>query len=224
MAELNIISLKIINPAGEPVANRFFRQPGNPKELGLVLPGLNYSCDMPLLYFATSLFIQLGCNVLQIRADYARPDFQALPKLEQAQRLGADATAALQACLAYKEEGTSYEQIYLLGKSIGTISMAFVLSAYADLPLKPIWLTPLLRQPMLVEAALHWKGPALWIACSADHTFDASAWEQVAQAQNQHQLLVDQANHRLEISGDLMNTLRIQQEILEAIQEFVQTQ
>jgi hypothetical protein len=221
MPDIEITPLEVLNPEGERVADQFFRQSDRARCLALVLPGLNYTCEMPLLYYATHLLLEHGCDVLQVRADYTRPEFQTLGKMEQAQRLGADSGTALQAALTARPDGGGYEQIYLLGKSIGTISMAFLLSAFPDLPHKPIWLTPLLRQPLLVEAALNWKGPAFWIASREDHTFDPAAWTRVEGTLHQQHLLLDRGNHRLEVPGDIETTLANLKSVLLTIRKFI---
>lgn len=221
MLDFEVTILEITNPEGEGVANQFTHQPGSARSLALIFPGLNYTCEMPLLYFATQLFLEHGWDVLQVRADYTRPEFQALGKMEQAQRLGADSSAVLQAALAIRGQGEHYEQISLLGKSIGTISMAFLLSLHPDLPFRPIWLTPLLRQPLLLEAALSWKGKGLWIASKEDHTYEAAAWERAAQTPGQQLLLLDRGNHRLEVAGNLEASLANLGRVQGAIRQFL---
>jgi len=220
MSEVKITSREIVNPAGEPVANRFYQQP-DARKLALVLPGMNYTCEMPLLYYATHLLLEHGCDVLQVCTDYTHSEFQALGKMEQAQRLGSDAVSSLQAARTARPDSGGYEQIYLLGKSIGTISLAFLLSAFPDLPFKPIWLTPLLRQPLLVEAALSWKGPALWIASVEDQTYAAAGWIKIIQKPDQQLLLLDRGNHRLEIPDEIETTLANLKSVLLAIQNFI---
>ncbi len=221
MPDIEVTTLEILNPAGEAVTNQFFRQPGSARSLALVLPGLNYTCQMSLLYYATHLLLEHGCDVLQVRADYTGPAFQALGKMEQAQRLGADSGAALQAVLANRANGAPYEQIYLLGKSIGTISMAFLLSGFADLPFRPIWLTPLLRQPLLLDTALSWKGSGLWIASVEDPTYASAGWIRLITTPGQQLLLLDRGNHRLEVPGEIETTLANLKSVLLEIEKFI---
>jgi hypothetical protein len=40
------------------VPNTFFHQEINNGHLALILPGLNYTCDMPLLYYATQIMLE----------------------------------------------------------------------------------------------------------------------------------------------------------------------
>jgi hypothetical protein len=54
------------------VPNLFLRQTGSAKILAVEYPGLNYSCDMPLLYYPANLLLDRGADVLQVKADYTR--------------------------------------------------------------------------------------------------------------------------------------------------------
>ena len=213
---MKITDLDIESSTRQPIPNRFFEQETETDSLGLVLPGLNYSCDMPLLYYPTNIFLEKGMNVLQMWADYREPGFQALSRLEQAQRLGAEALSALQAGLTRQNT----KKVFLLGKSIGTISMAFLLTAQPDLPIYPIWLTPLLQQSFLVDTAEQWNGPSLWIASSADRTYQADSMQRIQQIKDTQIQLFADADHRLEVAGNLARTLQILGQVCAAITEF----
>jgi hypothetical protein len=227
MFNIHTTSIEITNSAGEKIGNQFFRLPNEASALGLVFPGQNYTCEMPLLYYATNLLLERGCNVLQVRVDYTRAEFQALSRWEQAQKLGTDASTALQALLHAARQPSADNQgdlpIYVLGKSIGTIATALLLAGFSNLPFKPIWLTPLLRQPLLMEAALDWKSPALWIASQEDHTFDESSWTRLAKISEHQCLLLEHGNHRLEVPGNLELTLSNLQATLQAIELFLKS-
>lgn len=217
MSEINIYNLMIQGYTDKALPNRFFRQTGEANDLALVLPGLNYTADMPLLYYPTRLLVERGADVLQVRADYTRPDFQALNRLEQMRWLGADAQAALQ---AGQRQG-DYRRLILLGKSIGTMTMAYLVSLGGYPQATTIWLTPLLRQPWLVEAAMQCRAHALFIVGTGDRTYDQEALERVQDAIAARTLLLPGANHSLEIAGDLQQSLKFMQEILQTIADFL---
>ncbi|MDO9084878.1 MAG: hypothetical protein Q7U53_01620 [Anaerolineaceae bacterium] len=40
------------------VPNTFFRQETETNQLTMIFPGLNYSCDMPLLYYAAQIMLE----------------------------------------------------------------------------------------------------------------------------------------------------------------------
>jgi hypothetical protein len=223
MPDIEITQLPIHSHSNEALSNRFFRQSAKASELALVLPGLNYTADNPLLYYPTRLLVERGADVLQVRADYTRPDFQSLDRLEQMRWLGADALAALEAGQRQRD----YNRLILIGKSIGTLTMAYLCGTEHRANLvgvaqaTTIWLTPLLRQPWLVEAALQCRGPALYIAGTGDRTYDQEALQRIQDATGARALLLPGANHSLEIAGDLQQSLKFMQEILQTIADFL---
>ena len=217
MPEIEITQLPIQGHNGETLPNRFFRQKDNASELALVLPGLNYTADNPLLYYPSRLLVERGADVLQVRADYTRPDFQSLDRLEQMRWLGEDAQAALGAGQRQRD----YRRLILIGKSIGTLTQAYLVSLGGCAQATTIWLTPLLRQPWLVDAALQCRGRALFIAGTGDRTYDQDALQRIQDATGARALLLPGANHSLEIAGDLQQSLKFMQEILQTIADFL---
>jgi len=214
---VTITALEIAGYGSKPVPNRFFRQEQAATRLGLVFPGLGYNCDMPLLYYPTKLLLARGADVLQLRPDYATPEFQSLPGEERARRAGADASAALHAGLAQRH----YRQIVLVGKSIGTLAIAQLVSTEARLAdAVTIWLTPVFRGRQVVEAAARFQGPALFVAGTADSLFDADAMSRLREATRTETLVVEGADHSMEISGDLLRSVGVLDQVVRAVAGF----
>jgi len=213
-----ITKLEIAGFAGKPIPNRFFRQEQAADRLGVVFPGLGYNCDMPLLYYPTKLLVDRGADVLQLRPDYNMPDFLSLSGEERARRAFADATAALRAALAERR----YQHVTLVGKSIGTMALAHLLATEARLAdAVTVWLTPLLRIPQVAEAAGRFHGPALYVAGTADPNFDADAMSRVQETTGAEALIVQGADHSMEIRGGLLRSVAILQQIIQAIAGFL---
>jgi hypothetical protein len=201
----------------QPVPNLFMRQAGAASTLAVVYPGLNYTCDMPLLYYPANLLLERGADVLQVKADYSGAAFQALPGTERFQWAYADAAAALGAGRAQRE----YAQVVLIGKSIGTLALAQLISTGAAEGAAVIWLTPLLHQPVIVEAALRHPGPALFAVGTGDRTYDTAALARIREATGAEAVFVEGGNHRLEIEGDLYRSLKAMEEVLRGIERFL---
>ena len=223
MADVEIASLSITGYASKPVPNRFWRQKTvNARAVGILLPGLTYSCDMPLLFYPARLLLQLGADVLQVNSDYTVPAFRNTSRPEQANWLGSDAQAAVQAGLAQR----GYSYLVLIGKSIGTLALAHLLSQDFGAKISPantlwVWMTPLLRQPWLVEAALRLKSLALFIAGTGDSTYDAREMERIRAATGADLLAVDGADHSLEIASDIHKSLLILVEVMQRMEQFL---
>ena len=214
MPAVEMTTLSIQGYADQQVPNRLF-WPAGALRLGLILPGLRYSCDMPLLFYPARLMIQRQTAVLQVHSDYTQAAFQSASKAEQAHWLAEDAQAALKAGTAAGE----FRDLVLIGKSIGTLALASLVAGGIQAP--AIWLTPLLRQPRLVEAALQQKGPALFVGSSSDPTFDTAQLQRIQAAGKGEGLVVSGADHGLEIPGDIFASLEIMRQVLERIQAFL---
>jgi len=212
-----ITALAITGYGGQLVPNIFFQQEEGSKTLAVLLPGLNYTCDMPLLYYSTRLLEQRGADVLQLHADYTSSDFQMASPLERIQRLSGDALAAVESGLARQ----SYIRLVLVGKSIGTLAMAHLVGTSLGAEAVTIWLTPLLGQPWLAEAAMKSRGPALFVAGTADPAFDASALARIKDRARAEAFLVEGANHSLEIPGDPLGSIQIIVEIMQGLASFL---
>jgi hypothetical protein len=213
MSDLSVTQLEITGQDGQPIPNKFLKQPRAATELAVLFPGLRYTCDMPLLHYTTRLLLERGADVLQLQTDYNRPDFEAAAPLERAQRIGADALAGL---LAGKNQ-RPYSRVVLVGKSIGTLAIGFLLAGGAVPDATIIWLTPLLHQPLLVQAACLCHSPMLFAVGDADSTYDHQALERIRQATGAAVVVLPGANHSLEVPGDLQQSIRHLGTVLEAI-------
>jgi predicted alpha/beta-hydrolase family hydrolase len=87
----------------ELVPNRFLHTKGASDQLAVLLPGLGYTLDMPLFYYAENLLQERGWDVLRVEYAYnTRPEFQTLPKPERDRWILADTTAAWRAGLSQR--------------------------------------------------------------------------------------------------------------------------
>ena len=215
MPDLKITSIPVSGYAGKTVPNRFFRQEGAARTLAVLFPGLNYSCDMPLLFYPLKLLLAWGAEVLQVRADYTVPAYRSLPPEERAAWLAADARAIVHAARLQSE----YTRLVLVGKSIGTIALASLA------PLEPeavtIWLTPLLRNPLVTAAAEQNRGAALFVAGTADDLYDAVALKRIQAATQSEAELIEAGDHSLEIRGDFFASLRALEQVMQAVAGFL---
>ena len=219
MNDVEITTLSISGYGGKPASNRFWRQKGLARTLAVVLPGLRYSCDMPLLYYPAQLLLQRGADVLQLLTDYTVKAFQGSTPQEQSAWLSGDARAAVQTAGAQRE----YARLVLVGKSIGTLAMAQLIEANMGAGAATIWLTPLLHHPQVVEAASACPDPSLFVAGTADPAFDAVAMRRIQDATGAEVLLIEGANHSMEVPGDIFRSLRILAEVMEGIDSFLGT-
>jgi predicted alpha/beta-hydrolase family hydrolase len=225
LAAYEFTSLAFQGFHNSPLPNLFLRQADPPTTLAVLYPGLNYTCDMPLLYYSTGLLLRRGVDVLQVKADYTAQAFQSRPPDERAGWLLADSAAALQAGLTQR----SYARVILIGKSIGTIALAGLIACGAAGGAANgaagnaaiVWLTPLLHQSTIVEAALAHQGPGLFVVGTADRTYDAAALARILEETAAEALYVEGGDHRLEIESDLYRSLDALRQIMLGIERFI---
>ncbi|MER3459557.1 MAG: hypothetical protein C4309_13855, partial [Chloroflexota bacterium] len=82
--KVSTTTLQISGYQGEPVPNTFFQHGGATDHIAIVLPGVRYTCPMPLLYYPTRLLLSMGADVLWVEYTYdQRPGFWALSEAER---------------------------------------------------------------------------------------------------------------------------------------------
>ncbi len=207
-----------------PLANLFIHQEEPAKHLALVLPGLGYNADMPLLYYPSRLLLERNCDVLQIRPDYQGRAFQTAAYEDRLEWMFADALAGLQAGLAQ----TAYQKLVLVGKSIGTLGMALLLSRDRDSGADPllsrsvtVWITPLLHETVVVEAALGCAAPSFFMAGTADSTYDPATLAYIQKKTGAQAWLAEKANHSLELADDPLASLELLTQGMRALSTFL---
>jgi len=190
-------TLSIQTAAGRVLENSFFDAGLSNGWLALVLPGLAYSVDMPLLYYSKLLLLNRSVDVLQLMPATLSTEFQALDAAGRQEWLRQDVLAGLEAGLAQRE----YRGILLLGKSIGTIGLALALrEAEARLPSVAVWLTPLFREPVVMDAAMTDEGPAFFLCGGADPTYLHDSLDQILKARTKAiACVIPKADHSLEL-------------------------
>jgi len=218
MPNIEYTSLHVTGHANGTVANRFLKQVDKARALAVIFPGLNYTCDNPLLYYITRLAIERSADVLQLWANYTLPQFQSLSKPDQVKWLLEDAKSLIEA----GQNQRRYEHLILVGKSIGTLTLAALFEPGKELANTPaIWLTPLFHQPLVLNSALGASGRALFAVGTADPTYAAEAFKRVQSLSTAQVVILPGADHGLEIPGDTPGTLDALKKVLAAAAAFL---
>jgi predicted alpha/beta-hydrolase family hydrolase len=213
-------TLTIQGHRDEPVPNRLLRPQGAIDHLAVLLPGLGYTLDMPLFYYAEHLLLERGWDVLRVEYAYnTRPEFQTLPKSERDRWLLADTTAAWRAGLGQR----TYGRVVLIGKSLGTLATGHLLTLAEDLPptVGAVWLTPLLAEERLRQQIQQYGGPSLFVIGTADPQFDPVVLETMQVATIGEAVVVRNADHGMDIPGDPVASVRAVERVVEALGRFL---
>jgi hypothetical protein len=180
------------------VPNTFISQESS-NHLAIIFPGLGYNADMPLLYYTTSVLSKQGADVLQLRYTYQNEAFQSLAEQAQYQKIIADCSAAH--AVAIKQR--SYSRITLVGKSLGTLALGHLLTQSDISSTKFVWLTPLFRNEPLRKQLTSRKHQALFVIGTKDPHYKADVLNEVENKTGGESLVVQNANHSLEVEGVL---------------------
>jgi hypothetical protein len=215
--ELRLSSLDVVGYKAQPVPNTLIAQPNPARHLGIVLPGYRYSAEMAPLYYAGCILLDQGADLLRIEYTYYRTDFLKQPESEQDKWLSSDVFAACKAALSH----SSYEKITLVGKSIGTIAMGHLLTDPAFQRATCIWLTPLLTVEWLCSRIEQTQPRSLFVMGTADRFYKPDILKRLEDMTGGQSLILEGANHALEIPGDIPKSLVVLNQIVQALQEFL---
>jgi Alpha/beta hydrolase domain len=215
--EWNLRSLDVVGYKDQPVPNTFIVQPNPTRHLGIVLPGYRYSPEMAPLYYAGRILLEGGADLMRIEYTYYRTDFPKQPESEQDKWISGDVFAACEAAFSQR----AYEKITLIGKSMGTLAMAQLLVDPRFQRATCVWLTPLLTVERLSSRIEQIHPRSLFIIGTADQFYKPDILERLEQSTGGRSLVLEGANHGLEIPGDIPRSLAALEQIVQALQEFL---
>lgn len=199
-----------INGYGDqPVPNQFLRQRDETTTLAVLLPGQGYTADMPLFYYSEWIALEQGWDLLRVDYDYPALAYDASLDVrnqrlgERKQQLHTDVDAAFGAGLKQR----SYETVVLIGKSLGTRAMAYLLSQQITQNVWNIWLTPLIHEPEVREKIERYPGRTFVAIGDKDHFYDREYLAELDASNGVDLVIVDGADHSMDISGDIFGSI-----------------
>ncbi len=184
--------------------------PENARKLAVIIPGIGYTKDKPILYYSSKLLKETGFEILNV-------SFTGMPE-----NIINDDNLKIQAVkLAYAQikeqlsdvKFSEYEQVVFVGKSLGTIAAAgYVADNRIDA--KQIWYTPLEKTfSYNSENVLAFIGDAdPWSDISAIRSEAAKSRVKLDEYEN--------CNHSLE-SGDILKDIVTLEDSLRKIWDFL---
>lgn len=215
--ELNLSSLDVVGYKNQQVPNAFIIQPKPTRHLGIVLPGYRYSPDMADLHYAGRILLEQGADLLRLEYTYYRTDFMEQPENEQDKWISSDVFAACNAGLSHR----SYEKITLVGKSLGTIAMGHLLADRRFQKATCVWSTPLLTVEWLCSRIEQIHPRSLFIIGTADKFYKPDMLKHLENVTNGRAVVIEGANHGLEIPDSIDKSLFALNQIVQALQEFL---
>jgi hypothetical protein len=173
----------------------------DPDRWVVLLPGMQYTTQAPLLWFAREAATQRGFTALEV--------LDSLPE-------GADAAgwARDRARRALDHAGERAREVVVVGKSLASTAAGLA----ADRLTPAVWLTPLLGQPRVVDDIARASRPALLVGGSADDTWRPDALPDSGLLEIVH---LDGLDHSLQRPGDPGASLQALRAVTERIGRFL---
>lgn len=172
---------------------------------GVLVPGIGYTTQGPLLSFAEVALENRGAYVHHVQWQFPT----GLDGGAQSAFVGEQVTAALDVVAGQAPSATPV----IVAKSIGTL--AAPLAAERGLP--AIWLTPLIRRDVVADAIRRGPAPAMLVGGTADPSWDGT----VARDIGRSVLEVPDADHSLYVPGPLRASAVVLGRVATAIEEFL---
>ena len=215
--EVSLNSLDVVGYNNQHVPTTFITQATPTQHLGIVLPGYRYSVEMAPLYYAARILLEQGADVLRIEYAYYQSDFMKQPESEQDKWISSDVFAACNSVLSRH----SYEKITLIGKSLGTIAMGHLLADSRFQKGTCVWETPLLTVEWLRARIEQIHPRSLFIVGTADKFYKPDILKYLELLTQGQSVVIEGANHGLEIPGDIPKSLMALNQMVQALQEFL---
>jgi len=216
---ISSVQLNIKGYGGRHLKNRLLKQSVDTQEVALIFPGLAYNSNMPLLHYSIETILTSGINVLTVDYDYSNnPEFLKQVQSTRSDWLIEDVESAFNVIT----EEENQKVVCLTGKSLGTIALGHLLETHEELrDAKTIWLTPLIKNPQLLEQMLKYMKDAVLVIGTEDPQYDRDTVDRLNASTQLSGIIIDGANHSLEIEGDVTQSLRVLMQIVAILQQFL---
>lgn len=204
---------------GRVIANKFLKQKKGSGPLSIILPGMRYNVDMPILYYATGILLAAGHSVLSVDLRYPEtPDFLSVSDQERKDWMFKDAEAIYKAV----QEMDGFNLSVLVGKSLGTIQMSYMVQNYQDIrECKMLWLTPLLQNNWVLNQMAAHKGKSLVVIGTADSHYTDDKVARLVKEGKCDVMAITNGNHSLDVPGGVLDSMKQLTSIMSSFKEFI---
>jgi hypothetical protein len=170
---------------------------GDPQRCLVLLPGVRYFSQAPLLWFAREAAQARGWSALE---------------LSERAPAGADPFDWMRDRAARALDSAEAETVAVAGKSLASVAAPLV----TERGLPAVWLTPLLDRPEVVDAVERSRAPTLLIGSPADPT-----WAGYEGPGTPEVLALEGLDHSLQVEGNPVASLDVLRDVTAAIDRFL---
>ncbi|MHA2424192.1 MAG: hypothetical protein ACXAEF_05360 [Candidatus Thorarchaeota archaeon] len=215
--ELEMLNIKGYD--GKDIYNSFLKQKSGSGPISVVLPGLHYNVDMPLLYYSTGVLLEAGHSVLSVDTRYShKKDFTTVSSEERTKWMCTDAKAVLDAVNTLSNHKLSV----FVAKSLGTIQTSYLVQKHDEIQsCKIVWLTPLLKQNWVMEQMIAHQGKSLIVIGTADPHYDDEKLATIIETGRSKMMAIPNGNHSLDVPSGLIDSMKQNIDIMTEMREFV---
>ena len=171
---------------------------GDASRCAVILPGIRYFSQAPLLWFAREAAQAGGWSVVEV-------DERAPRDQEPFEWMRGQAERALEAA-------AGAERIVVIGKSLGSVAATLVSGP-------AIWLTPLLDRPEVAGAIGSTTAPTLLVGSTADPTWAGGAVPANASVEV---LELEGLDHSLQVSRDPIASVDVLRDVTARVGAFLE--
>lgn len=178
--------------------------PHDPARAAIIIPGIRYTADAPLLMYAR-LAVRRRAGITR-EISWAVPEFTSTPE----QR--AWVSARVEDAIDDMVTATGAVPV-VIGKSLASLAAPAVTAK----DLAAIWLTPLLTDMPTVTALQEASAPSLLAGGTADKLWDSG----IASSITPHLLEIEGADHAMLLPGPLAQSAAVLGRVSTAIEDFL---
>jgi len=171
---------------------------GDPSRCAVILPGIRYFSQAPLLWFAREAAQAGGWSVVEV-------DERAPRDQEPFGWMRGQAERAL-------ETASDAERVVVIGKSLGSVAATLVSGP-------AVWLTPLLDRPEVAGAIGSAIAPTLLVGSTADPTWAGGAVPENASVEV---LELEGLDHSLQVSRDPIASVDVLRDVTARVGAFLE--
>lgn len=178
--------------------------------LAVILPGIGYTLDRVTLEYSSNLALQLGFDVLKIEYGFQVGRGEFHPDIEF-NIIAEESFKLLKSTLRNK-----YRNIVFIGKSIGTCVQNVLNKNVKGYNVTNIYISPINKtvQMGIEKNSLVFTG-------SSDPLLSSENLEKIEEVNGTKLINIDNANHALNVEGDVIKSLEIQLSIIKYMKEFL---
>lgn len=187
------------------------------KSLAILLPGAGYSVQSPLFHYATGLFLKRGIDVLQVNYQYNDAFYDSFTMDEITKAITHDVHEVIDQVISTD----SYDNFFLIGKSLGTIAMSSELKRDVFHSANAIWLTPLLQRKDVSDAMITCKNKSICIIGDADPCYKEDRFKEVNENPVFTTRLISDADHALQYRDDVLGSIDVLKSVIDTLDQWV---